>query len=138
MPVAAMIVRRFIASVGLVIATFSCRGYDTIPLEEAEWRRVQPELAGMSAAQIRRCAGPPLREATAPRGAVTMVYRYADLKNYCEVTLLLQDGKVRSFSTEYSAPEFLWLLDGANYCGRIFANCSAAGRDPAQRATTLR
>jgi hypothetical protein len=123
---------------GLVIATFSCRGYDTIPLQEAEWRRVHPELAGMSAAQLWRCAGPPLREATAPHSAVTMVYRYADLKNYCEVTLLLQDGKVRSFSTDQSAPEFLWLLDGTNYCGRIFADCSVASRDPAQRGTTLR
>jgi hypothetical protein len=67
-----------------------------------------------------------------------MVYRYADLKHYCEVTLVLREGTVRGFSADCSAPEFLWLLDGANYCGRIFADCIAERRNPDQRGTTSR
>jgi len=52
-----------------------------------------------------------------------MIYRYADLRNYCQVTLAMVGGKVRDFSADHSAPEFLWLLDGSNYCGRIFEGC---------------
>jgi hypothetical protein len=52
-----------------------------------------------------------------------MVYRYADLKNYCEVTLELDRGRVRSVVARYSAPEFLWLRRGYNYCGQIFEGC---------------
>jgi hypothetical protein len=114
---------RIIISLGLAVAAFSCRGYDTIPIQEAHWRRIEPELVGMSSAELWRCAGPPLREGTASSGASTMIYRYADLKNYCEVTLFLDGGKVRAFSSDHSAPEFLWLLDGSNYCGRIFEDC---------------
>jgi hypothetical protein len=114
---------RFIASLGLAVAAISCRGYDAIPTQEADWRRVQPELVGMSSTQLWRCAGPPLREEMGPSGGAMMVYRYADLKNYCEVKLVLEGGKVRSFSAQHAAPEFLWLVDGSNYCGRIFEGC---------------
>src|SRR5438445_10542567 len=99
-----------------------CRGYDAIPAQEAAWRRIEPQLVGMSAAELWSCAGPPLREKAASSGS-SMIYRFADLENYCEVTLALEGGKVRSFSAEHAAPEFLWLLDGSNYCGRIFQNC---------------
>jgi hypothetical protein len=114
---------RAVISLALAAVAGSCRGYDTIPIQEADWQRVQPELVGMSSDRLWRCAGPPTREGTAASGAATMVYRYADLKNYCEVTLVLEDGKVRSFSADHSAPEFLWLADGSNYCGRIFRDC---------------
>src|SRR4051794_26335648 len=104
---------RLISTLGLAAAAFSCRGYDTIPIQEADWQRIQPQLVGMSAAELWRCAGPPWREDAAPSGLSTMIYRYTDLRNYCEVTLVLEGGKVRSFSADHAAPEFLWLLDGS-------------------------
>ena len=66
---------------------------------------------------------PPLREETSPSGVSKIIYRYADLKNFCQVTLILERGKVRDFSADHSAPEFFWLVDGSNYCGRIFKGC---------------
>jgi len=114
---------RFIASFGLAVLAVSCRGYDTVPIQEADWQRIQPELVGMSSARLWRCAGPPLREEGGSSGEMTMVYRYADLTNYCEVKLVLANEKVSAFSAEHAAPEFLWLLDGSNYCGRIFEGC---------------
>jgi hypothetical protein len=114
---------RVIASLGLAVIAASCRGYDTIPIQEADWQRIQPELVGMPSARLWRCAGPPLREEEGSSGEATMVYRHADLTNYCEVKLVLAGGKVRAFSAEHAAPEFLWLLDGSNYCGRIFEDC---------------
>ena len=114
---------RMITSLALAAVAFSCRGYDTIPAQEADWKLIQPMLTGMSSAKLWRCAGPPLREETSPSGASTMIYRYADLENYCQVTLVLEGGKVHDFSADHSAPEFLWLLDGSNYCGRIFEGC---------------
>jgi hypothetical protein len=112
-----------IAGLALALLT-SCRGYDTIPLQEAAWKRVEPNLAGMSSEQLWRCAGPPLREQSIDARRVRMIYRYADLKNFCEVILDLEDGKVRAVSADHSAPEFLWLRDGSNYCGRVFEDCS--------------
>jgi hypothetical protein len=114
---------RFGLLVALAAALGSCRGYDQVPGQEAAWRAVAPELPGMSAARLRQCAGPPWNEAGTPSGAQTMVYRYADLKNYCEVTLRLDRGRVRSVAARYSAPEFLWLRPGYNYCGQIFEAC---------------
>jgi hypothetical protein len=122
-------------SLGLAAVLFSCRGFDTIPAEEADWKLIQPQLVGMSSAELWRCAGPPLREETSPSGVSAVVYRNADLKNYCQVTLVVERGKVRDFSADHSAPEFFWLVDGSNYCGRIFEGCI---RDEAQRGTTLR
>jgi hypothetical protein len=110
-------------SLGLAAVVFSCRGYDTIPAQEADWKRMQPQLAGMSSAELWRCAGPPLREETSPSGVSEIIYRYADLQNFCQVTLVLERGKVRDFSADHSAPEFFWLVDGSNYCGRIFQGC---------------
>jgi hypothetical protein len=114
--------RGFIA-VALAAAAASCRGFDTIPQQEADWARVQPDLVGSSVAELRRCAGPPWREGTLPSGASALVYRYADLDNYCAVTLQLDRGRVRGFTADHSAPDFFWLLDGSNYCGRIFRGC---------------
>ena len=110
-------------SLGLAVVVLSCRGYDTIPAQEADWNLIQPELTGMSSAELWRCAGPPLREETSPSGVSAIIYRYADLKNFCQVTLVLERGKVRDFSADHSAPEFFWLVDGSNYCGRIFKGC---------------
>jgi hypothetical protein len=110
-----------LVALGLLFS--SCRGFDKVPLQEAAWRRVEPELTGMSERQLWQCAGPPLREqATAP-GTSRMIYRYADLNNYCEVSLDLDRGKVRSFTADHSAPDFFWLRDGSNYCGEIFSGC---------------
>jgi len=64
-------------SLGLAVVAFSCRGYDTIPAQEADWKLIQPELAGTSSAELWRCAGPPLREETSPSGVSAIVYRYA-------------------------------------------------------------
>jgi hypothetical protein len=94
----------------------------TIPAEEAAWRAMAPRLAGMSAAEIEHCAGPPRAAIPGPAGAV-LVYRNQDLKNYCQVSLLVRDGRILSFTAEHAAPEFLYLRDGSNYCGRIFQQC---------------
>jgi hypothetical protein len=94
----------------------------TIPAEEAAWRAMAPRLAGMPVGEIERCAGPPRGVMTAPGGTV-LVYRNQDLENYCQVSLLVRYGLVLSFTAEYAAPEFLYLRDGSNYCGRIFQGC---------------
>ena len=114
---------RFALLFAVAAALLSCRGYDQVPGQEAAWREVAPELAGISSAELWHCAGPPWSEAETPRGAARMVYRYADLKNYCEVALTLDRGRVRSYAANYSAPEFLWLRPGYNYCGQIFEGC---------------
>jgi hypothetical protein len=94
----------------------------TIPAEEEAWQAIAPRLAGMPAAAIEHCAGPP--RATIPgRAGTVLVYRDQDLKNYCQVSLLVRDGGVLSFTAEHAAPEFLYLRDGSNYCGRIFQQC---------------
>jgi len=116
-------IARVLGILALVAGAASCRGFDTIPQQEADWQRVQPELVGMSAAGLRQCAGPPWREETTPSGTPSVVYRYADLDNYCEVRLELDRGRVRSFSADHSAPDLFWLVSGANYCGRIFQGC---------------
>jgi hypothetical protein len=94
----------------------------TIPAEEAAWQAMAPRLAGMPAAEIERCAGPPRGLIPAPGGTV-LVYRDRDLKNYCQVSLLVRGGRILSFTAEHAAPEFLYLRDGSNYCGRIFQGC---------------
>ncbi len=94
----------------------------TIPAEEAAWRAMAPRLAGMPAAEIEHCAGPPRAAIPGPAGTV-LVYRDQDLKNYCQVSLLVRDGRILSFTAEHAAPEFLYLRDGSNYCGRIFQQC---------------
>jgi hypothetical protein len=108
---------------GFALLVESCRGFDSVALQEAAWRRVEPDLVGMSQSQLWQCAGPPFREETARPGASTMIYRYADLDNYCKVSLVLDGGRVRSFTADHSAPDFFWLRDGSNYCGQIFAGC---------------
>jgi hypothetical protein len=52
-----------------------------------------------------------------------MTYGASDLKNYCEVRLMLEGGRVRALAVEHDALEFLWLRDGSNHWGRIFAGC---------------
>jgi len=39
------------------------------------------------------------------------------------VALLVRGGRVAWYTADYAAPEFLWLRDGTNYCGRIFQSC---------------
>ena len=116
-----------IAFLGAVLLLLlSCAGpvaeVSTIPAEEEAWRAIAPRLVGMPAVEIERCAGPPRRVLAAPGGA-TLIYRSQDLKNYCEVSLLVRGGRVASYTADYAAPEFLWLRDGSNYCGRIFQQC---------------
>jgi hypothetical protein len=118
-----MMVSRYSIVLGLALLLGSCRGFDKIPLQEAAWRRVQPELAGMSESQLWQCAGPPLRRQATAAGGARLIYRYADLDNYCQVSLVLDRGKVRSFTADHSAPDFFWLRDGSNYCGQIFSGC---------------
>ena len=95
----------------------------TIPAEEAAWQAIMPRLPGMPVAEIEHCAGPPRGVTATPGGGATLIYRAQDLKNYCEVRLLARGGRVVSFTADYTAPEFLGLRDGANYCGRIFQAC---------------
>ena len=120
-----MAARRILKFLPLAFAAalVCCRGYDTIPAEEADWQRIAPTLVGTPADRIERCAGPPLRSAPQAPGVATLTYRAADLKNYCEVTLSVRDGRIAGFTVDYDAPEFLWLRSGINYCGRIFAQC---------------
>ena len=94
----------------------------TIPNEEAAWQAMAPRLPGMPVAAVEQCAGPP-RGVVPGAGGATLVYRDQDLKNYCQVSLVVRDGRVLSFTADYAAPEFLYLRDGSNYCGRIFQRC---------------
>ena len=109
-----------------LVLLLGCAGpvaeFSTIPAEEAAWQAMAPRLAGMPAAAIEHCAGPPRTAIPGPGGAV-LVYRDQDLKNYCQVSLSVRDGRVLSFTAEHAAPEFLYLRDGSNYCGRIFQQC---------------
>jgi len=114
-------------SIGAQLALLlGCAGpvaeFSTIPAEEAAWQAMAPRLAGMSAVAIEHCAGPPRTAIPGPGGSV-LVYRDQDLKNYCQVSLLVRDGRILSFTVEQAAPEFLYLRDGSNYCGRIFQGC---------------
>jgi hypothetical protein len=95
----------------------------TIPAEEAAWQIIAPRLRGMPVAAVEQCAGPPRAVAPAPGSGTVLLYRAQDLKNYCQVSLLAQDGRVVSFTADHAAPEFLYLRDGSNYCGRIFQQC---------------
>jgi len=107
--------------------TAGCAGpvaeVSTIPSEEAAWQAMAPRLAGMPVAAVAQCAGPPRGVAPGPAGGAVLVYRAQDLKNYCQVSLLAQGGRVVSFTVDHAAPEFLYLRDGTNYCGRIFQQC---------------
>lgn len=94
----------------------------TIPAEEAAWQAIAPRLADIPVAEIERCAGPPRGAMPTPGGTV-LVYRDQDLRNYCQVSLLARGGRIQSFTADHAAPEFLWLRDGSNYCGRIFQGC---------------
>jgi hypothetical protein len=109
-----------------LVLLLGCAGpvaeFSTIPAEEAAWQAMAPRLAGMPAAAIEHCAGPPRTAIPGPGGAV-LVYRDQDLKNYCQVSLSVRDGRVLSFTAEHAAPEFLYLRDGSNYCGRILQQC---------------
>ena len=95
----------------------------TIPNEEAAWQAMSPRLPGMPVAAVEQCAGPPRGATPGPAGGTVLVYRAQDLKNYCEVSLIAQGGRVMSFTADHAAPEFLHLRDGSNYCGRIFQRC---------------
>ena len=115
----------------VLLATFlmsaGCAGpvaeVSTIPSEEAAWQAMAPRLPGMPVAAVAQCAGPPRGVAPGPAGGTVLVYRAQDLKNYCQVSLLAQGGRVVSFRVDHAAPEFLYLRDGTNYCGRIFQQC---------------
>lgn len=112
--------------IGAPLLLLGCAGpvaeVTTIPAEEAAWRAVAPRLPGMPAREIEQCAGPPRGVSPAP-GGTALLYRSQDLKNYCQVALLVRDGRVLAFTAEHAAPEFLYLRDGSNYCGRIFQQC---------------
>jgi len=112
---------------GALLLLAGCGGpvneFVTIPEEEAAWRAAAPRLVGMPLAAIENCAGAPLGEAPAQPGFSAAVYRNQDLKNYCEVRLYIRDGRVAGYTADFDAPEYLWLHDGSNYCGRIFRSC---------------
>jgi hypothetical protein len=112
--------------IGAPLLLLGCAGpvaeVTTIPAEEAAWRAIAPRLPGMPAGEISQCAGPPRFVSPAP-GGTALLYRSQDLKNYCQVALLVRDGRVLAFTAEHAAPEFLYLRDGSNYCGRIFQHC---------------
>jgi hypothetical protein len=114
---------RPVAALACAAAVVACRGFETIPPLAQAWREVQPQLIGMTADELRQCAGPPRYQDTATSEATRLVYRYADIDNYCEVTLSLDRGKVVSLSARHSAPDLFWLVDGSNYCGQIFKSC---------------
>lgn len=99
-------------------------GYEMIPVEEAAWRQVKPQLIGKSRIWVEQCAGAPQAETHASPQQTTLVYQTRDLKNYCRVALGMMHGRVSSVSADYSAPEFAWLRDGSNYCGRMFMGCA--------------
>jgi len=111
------------AAVTAMLLPAGCRGYDTIAPEEAAWQRIAPALIGMQAAEIERCAAPPVAETAPGPGLRLLRYRAQDLGNYCEIALSVRAGTVVGYTADYDAPEFLWLRDGTNYCGRIFRNC---------------
>jgi hypothetical protein len=98
-------------------------GFESISAEEAAWRQIEPQLVGMPKSTVEHCAGPPVSSAPAPAGATALVYRAQDLRNYCQVTLTVSNGRVVSVAAEHSAPEYMWLHDGSNYCGQIFLGC---------------
>jgi uncharacterized protein YqfB (UPF0267 family) len=104
--------------------TIPTGGYGSIAAEEAAWRQVQPRLAGMSRAGVEQCAGRPLSETRGGPGQATLVYRAEDHRNYCQVELAVRDGTVASVAADHAAPEYMWLRDGSNYCGRIFIGCA--------------
>ena len=120
-----MILRAVLLATFLISA--GCAGpvaeVSTIPNEEAAWQAMAPRLPGMPVAALEQCAGPPRGVAPGPAGGTVLVYRAQDLKNYCQVSLLAREGRVLSFSADHAAPEFLYLRDGSNYCGRIFQQC---------------
>jgi hypothetical protein len=93
------------------------------PAEEAAWRQVAATLPGTPIGAIERCAGPPRSAAPAAPDVSALVYFTQDLKNYCRVTLFVQNGRVASFTADHAAPEFFGLRDGSNYCGRMFQAC---------------
>jgi len=98
-------------------------GFEDVAAEEAAWRQVEPHLVGMPQTAVEGCAGAPLSSAPGAAGQATLAYRAQDLRNYCQVTLAVADGRVVSVAADYRAPEFMWLRDGSNYCGRIFRRC---------------
>jgi hypothetical protein len=100
------------------------QGYASLPAEETVWRQLEPQLVGKSRIWVENCAGPPKNVTDAPPGRTILIYRSEDLKNYCQVALGVVHDRISSVSADYSAPEFLWLRDGTNYCGRIFAGCA--------------
>jgi hypothetical protein len=90
------------------------------------WRR-GAGLSAMNRTQIneagRRIGRVPVNPVMAGPGTAALVYYTQDLKNYCRVTLFVQNGRVASFSADHAAPEFFGLRDGSSYCGRIFQAC---------------
>jgi hypothetical protein len=104
--------------------TIPTAGFGSAPAEEAAWRQIEPRLAGMSRARVEQCAGRPLSETPAGPGQTTLIYRAQDHGNYCQVALAVSNGTVISVAADHSAPEFMWLRDGSNYYGRLFAGCA--------------
>jgi hypothetical protein len=100
-----------------------CRGFDTIIPDELLWREVAPKLPGTSIAAIEQCTLAPVRQMSVVPGVTAVVYRAADLHNYCEVTLYVRDGRIETYKADYNAFEYLYLRDGTNYCGQIFRSC---------------
>ena len=103
--------------------SFPTGGYQDIAAEEAAWRRVEPRLVGMPVERVEACAGQPQVTDPVP-GQTVLTYRAEDLKNYCRVALGVIHGRISSVAADYAAPEFMWLRDGSNYCGRIFMGCT--------------
>ena len=95
----------------------------TTPDEEAAWQQVAASLPGTPIAAVEHCAGPPRSVTPAGPGTAAFVYFTQDLKNYCQVTLFVQNGRVESFAADHAAPEFFGLRDGSNYCGRMLQAC---------------
>jgi hypothetical protein len=103
--------------------SFPTGGYQDIAAEEAAWRQVEKRLVGMPVERVEACAGQPQIVNPAP-GQTVLTYHAEDLKNYCRVALGVIHGRISSVASDYSAPEFMWLRDGSNYCGRIFIGCA--------------
>jgi hypothetical protein len=108
---------------GFAAGGFPTAGFQDIASEEAAWRQVEPRLVGMPVTTVSACAGPPQATQAAP-AQVILVYQAHDLRNYCRVALGVMHGRISSVAADYAAPEYMWLRDGTNYCGRIFQGCA--------------
>ena len=112
-----------VALFAVIAAVTGCRGFNTILPDEAIWREIAPKLPGTPIATIEQCTLAPQRQVSVAPGITAFVYRAQDLHNYCEVSLYVRDGRIVTYSANYDSLEYLYLLDGTNYCGQIFRAC---------------